>query len=269
MENSEIKQLIKNYFVDIKEDKFTKVKSVKCKHKIEWTGKDLENNFMPTNNSMSNSLSMSIEYRYKDDIDSIFFVFTYSNADGGYPGMSNIKMYLILDDDKTIELSDASGFDHASQTSNSGGTVFNVYIETAQLSVNMSDFIAIANATKIEYSIRFGHGAIEKVFDSNEIIIFKGFYNTFDNEFEFENLCRYVKNDTKYMLAQQIHPDVRSFMNQYHISQDDLIEMLSIVKDSTQINMRLIMSFRKFNDKYCFKENDSVTLINLLIKQSN
>jgi hypothetical protein len=40
-----MKQRIKDYFVEIKEDKFTKVKSIKCKHKIEFgKGKNLKIN---------------------------------------------------------------------------------------------------------------------------------------------------------------------------------------------------------------------------------
>ena len=188
-----MKQRIKDYFVEIKEDKFTKVKSVKCKHKIEWKGKALENKFMLTKDSYSNSLSMSIDYRHKDDVDSVFFGFTYSNSDGGYPGMTNIKMYLILDDDKTIELSEGSGFDHASQSSKVGDNYISVYIETAQLAVSMSDFIAIANAKKIEYSIRFGQGSLENVFTQNNLLIFKGFYNsTFDDDFDFEYLLKCI-----------------------------------------------------------------------------
>ena len=185
----ETKQKIKDYFVEIKEDKFTKVKSINSKHKIEWKGKELENKFMLTKDSYSNSLSMSIAYRHKDDVDSVFFRFTYSNSEGGYPGMSNIKMYLILDDDKTIELSDGSGFDHASQSSKIGDNYISVYIETAQLAVSMSDFIAIANAKKIEYSIRFGQGSLENVFTQNNLLIFKGFYNSaFDSDFELSSL---------------------------------------------------------------------------------
>jgi hypothetical protein len=201
METQEIKQRIKDYFVEIKEDKFTKVKSIKCKHKIEWKGKDLENKFMLTKNSYSNSLSMSIDYRHKDDTDSAFFGFAYSNSDGGYPGMTNIKMYLILDDDKTIELSDSSGFDHASQSSKVGDNYISVYLETAQLAVSMSDFIAIANAKKIEYSIRFGQGSLENIFNQNDMILFKGFYNAaFDNDFEIDFISnftkgKFVKND--------------------------------------------------------------------------
>ncbi len=189
METQEIKKRIKDYFVEIKEDKFTKVTYIKCKHKIEWKGKDLENKFMLTKNSYSNSLSMSIDYRHKDDTDSVFFGFTYCNSDGGYPGMTDIRMYLILDDDKTIELSDASGFDHVSQSSKVGDNYSSVYIETAQLAVRMSDFIAIANAKKIEYSIRFGQGSLENTFSQNDLFLFKGFYNaSFDEDFEFASL---------------------------------------------------------------------------------
>jgi hypothetical protein len=189
MESQETKQRIKDYFVEIKEDKFTKVKTIQCLHKIEWKGKELENKFMLTKDSYSNSLTMSIDYRHKDDVDSVFFRFTYSNSEGGYPGMSNIKMYLILDDDKTIELSDGSGFDHASQSSKIGDNYISVYIETAQLAVSMSDFIAIANAKKIEYSIRFGQGSLENVFTQNNLLIFKGFYNSaFDSDFELSSL---------------------------------------------------------------------------------
>lgn len=196
METQEMKQRIKDYFVEIKEDKFTKVKSIKCKHKIEWKGKELENKFMLTKDSYTKSLSMSIDYRHKDDVDSVFLGFTYSNTDGGYPGMTNIKMYLILDDDKTIELSEGSGFDHTSQSSKVGDNYINVYLETAQLAVSISDFIAIANAKKIEYSIRFGQGSLENIFTQNDLLIFKGFYNSaFDDEFEQDNLITFSSND--------------------------------------------------------------------------
>ena len=192
MEKQEMKQRIKDYFVEIKEDKFTKVKTIKCKHNIIWNGKELENKFMLTKNSYSNELKMGVDYRHKDEVDSVFFTFIYTNSDGGYPGMTNIKMYLILDDDKNIELSEGSGFDHTSQSSKVGDNYTNVYLETAQLAVSMSDFIAIANAKKIEYSIRFGQGCLEDNFPENEIQIFKGFYNaSFDNDFEIVSLSKF------------------------------------------------------------------------------
>ena len=192
METQEMKQRIKDYFVEIKEDKFTKVKTIKCKHNITWKGKDLENKFMLTKNSYSNELKMGIDYRHKDEVDSVFFTFIYTNSDGGYPGMTNIKIYLILDDDKNIELSEGSGFDHTSQSSKVGDNFISVYIETAQLAVSMSDFIAIANANKIEYSIRFGQGSLENSFSKNENQIIKGFYNaSFDSDFEIEYLSKF------------------------------------------------------------------------------
>lgn len=197
METQEMKQRIKDYFVEIKEDKFTKVKTIQCKHNIIWKGKVLENKFMLTKNSYSNELKMGIDYRHKDDIDSVFFTFIYTNSDGGYPGMTNIKMYLILDDDKNIELSESSGFDHTSQSSKVGDNYISVYLETAQLALGMSDFIAIANAKKIEYSIRFGQGSLENVFTQNDLLIFKGFYNSsFDNEFELESINNLIQKQT-------------------------------------------------------------------------
>jgi hypothetical protein len=167
MELEKIKNDIKQYFVEINQDKFTKVKTVKCKHKIVWKDKAIENKFILTQRFNADKLSMEIDYRHKDEIDSIFFTFTYT-SDDGYPGMTNIKMYLILDDNVNIELSESSGFAHMSSPVTNNVTL---YIESAQLSVSMSDFIAIVNAKKIEYSIRFGKGALENTFNKSDLIL--------------------------------------------------------------------------------------------------
>ena len=221
MVTQESKQAIKDYFVEIKEDKFTKVKTIKCKHNITWKGKDLENKFMLTKNSYSNGLKMGIDYRHKDEIDSVFFTFIYENCDGGYPGMTNIKMYLILDDDKNIELSEGSGFDHTSQSSKVGDNYISVYLETAQLAVSMSDFIAIANAKKIEYSIRFGQGSLENIFTHNDLMIFKGFYNAaFDDEFGLIEVTHYASQfDTKVKKLYN-DPIERYFLSKARFSRD-------------------------------------------------
>ena len=79
MEKQEMKQRIKDYFVEIKEDKFTKVKTIKCKHNIIWKGIELENKFMLTKNPYSNELKMGIDYHQKDGVDSVFFTFIYTN----------------------------------------------------------------------------------------------------------------------------------------------------------------------------------------------
>lgn len=232
MEKQEMKQRIKDYFVEIEEDKFTKVKTIKCKHNIIWLGKQLENKFMPTKNSNSNKLKMVIDYRHKDEVDSVFFTFIYTNSDDGYPGMTNIKMYLILDDDKNIELSEGSGFDHTSQSSKVGDNYISVYIETAQLAVSMSDFIAIANAKKIEYSIRFGQGSLGNVFTQNDLFVFKGFYNSaFDNDFEFDNLSYLTLNEslTEILLSSD------SLIKKYNISEFDLNSLKEIEKEKSNL----------------------------------
>ncbi len=191
MELEKIKNNIKQYFVEINHDKFTKVKTVKCKHKIVWKDKAIENKFMLTKRFNADKLSMEIDYRHKDEIDSVFFTFTYT-SDDGYPGMTNIKMYLILDDNTNIELSESSGFENmSSPVSNS----ITLYIETAQLAVSMSDFIAIVNAKKIEYSIRFGKGALEDTFKNSDLVLLKGFYNsTFDEDFETIELNNFIND---------------------------------------------------------------------------
>ena len=228
-----MKQRIKDYFVEINEDKFTKVKTIKCKQNIIWKGKELENKFILTTNSYSNELKMGIDYRHKDEVDSVFFTFIYTNSDAGYPGMTNIKMYLILDDDKNIELSEGSGFNHTSQSNKVGDNYISVYLETSQLAISMSDFIAIANAKKIEYSIRFGHGSLESNFSQNDLTLFKGFYNSsFDNEFEIEDI--YNKSISKINSSIEsskansklsANQDLQNFIIKYKINNDDIIKL--------------------------------------------
>ena len=50
METKEIKQKIQDQFIEITEDKFTRVKRIKCKQDIIWKGKVLENKFMNNDN---------------------------------------------------------------------------------------------------------------------------------------------------------------------------------------------------------------------------
>ena len=77
METKEIKQKIQDQFIEITEDKFTRVKRIKCKQDIIWKGKVLENKFMNNDKSyLGDELKMSIDYRQVDDVDSIFFKFS-------------------------------------------------------------------------------------------------------------------------------------------------------------------------------------------------
>ena len=196
-QNAEIKAKIKNHFVEINEDKFTKVRVVKCKQEIEWSNTNtMRNRFMMTENAYSHSLKLKIDYRHTENTDSVFFVFTYANTDDGYPHMHNLKLFLIIDGDKTIELSDVSGQDTASKSSRVGDRYINIYLETAQLQISTADFIQIANANKLEYSIRFGAGKLDGSFTESELNIFKGFYNsTFDEDFEVEKISSYINSN--------------------------------------------------------------------------
>ena len=224
MDNIELKQKIKDYYVEISEDKFTKVKFVKCKHKFKWEGDSLENKFMLTEARNVRNLHMEIDYRHKDNEDSIFFKFTYASSEG-YPGMTNIVMYLILDDDKTIKIDEASGFFHTSQSK--------AYLETAQIAVNMADFISIANAKKIDYSIRFGQGALDDCFSKKELSILKGFYNAaFDDDFEIENLASEISEFEK---KERDEEAMRIWEQEYQIREQENQIRIQELKDSGNI----------------------------------
>jgi hypothetical protein len=293
MLQQDIKQRIKEYFVEIKDDKFTKVKTVKCKHKLTWKGKDLENKFMLTKKSYSNELEMGIDYRHKEDTDSVYFSFTYSNSDDGYPGMTNIKMYLILDDDKTIELSDASGFNHSNQSAEVGNNYINVFVETAQLGVSMSDFIAIANAKKIEYSIRFGFGSLENKFYEDDLLIFKGFYNaTFDSDFDEDYIYSSVideinaivkKSESENQINQQqliydeflskLNVRLRPILKKYNISPEDIVQLSELFNLAKLIsltnyieNEKLKMKLYRHKTNYKMNESDYQALWDLFKK---
>jgi flagellar motor switch/type III secretory pathway protein FliN len=189
----ETKEKIKNHFVEINNDKFTKVKVVECKHSFEWKGLELQNKFMITEKWRTHELSMNMDYRHVEEVDNIFFTFNYTNWDDGYAHMSNLQLYLILDEEKTIELKDVSDYNSASQVQRLMDSYITIHIEVGQLSVSVSDFIQIASAGKIDYSIRFGGGKLEGSFSEEQLTILKGFYNaTFDEEFEVDRITNYL-----------------------------------------------------------------------------
>jgi len=191
----DLKEKIKDYFVTVTEDKFTKIRVVKCNHKIEWSGLQLQNAFMTSKHWATHNLDLKMDYRHTEEVDNVFFVFTYANTGGGYPGMHNLRLYLLIDDDKTIELNDVSGNDTSSQTTQVGDTYHNIYVETAQLSISAADFIQIANANKLEYSIRTGQGRLDGTFTEEQLNIIKGFYNAaLDEDFEVEEISSFIES---------------------------------------------------------------------------
>lgn len=176
---------IKNYFVNISEDKFTKVKTIDCKFEIE-----LSKVHRLGTDGLKPSLRLHIDRRQLNELDSIFFTIYFKINDGGFPGMEDMKLYLLLDDSKNIELSDVSECTHdAITTEDLGGDPYNVYAEQAQLKVSESDYISIAKANKIEFSLRCDKGKAEGTLNNDQLIILKGFYNNaFDENFELEIL---------------------------------------------------------------------------------
>lgn len=170
MNNQELKQKVQDFFVKIDDDKFTKVKYIKANHSIKLN---------------YNGLSFSVEYRRKDDVDMIFFIFRH--FDKSQLNLRNAKLYIILDDEKTIELSDSSGYKYEE--------VAGFDLTTIQIAVGVPDFISIVNANKFEYSFRCDDGKIEGLFKKNDKFYLQGFYNaTFDDEYELTELSKFIEN---------------------------------------------------------------------------
>jgi hypothetical protein len=170
MENKEI---IKEYFVEVNEDKFTKVKFIKAKHSI-----DLH----------YDGLFLDIEFRQKDNVDGLFFIVKHiSNADNSL-NLRNLSLYIIIDNDITLSLLDSKYIKDKE--------IFNnIYISSAQLSIDFSEFKYLAGGTKVEYSLRVDDGKIEGDFSYDNSILLKGFYNAvFDPNFEIESLLKFMDN---------------------------------------------------------------------------
>ena len=202
MNNQEIKQKIQDYFVKIDDDRFTKVKYVKANHSIKLNFKGLH---------------FSVEYRRKDEVDMIFFIF--SHFDKTQLNLRNAKMYMILDDDKSIELSDSSGYKYE------GAADFE--LTTIQIAVSIQNYISIVNASKFEYSFRCDDGKVEGLLTKNDKYNLQGFYNsTFDDEFELSNLFNFIENVAKEVNIFELNKNSTSEKSKYIIEPDETIERI-------------------------------------------
>ncbi len=178
----EMKDRVRGFFVDVTEDRITKFRHVKTKTAIR-----LEEIL-----DVYSVIDMGIVYVKKNDVGSVFFNFGYSrDCDNEVSDTCiNLKMNLVLDDGKIIELSDASGWESDFLLGEKGHLV----IEKIQLSVPLQDIADIAKASKIEYRIQTDNRVINgKLSDypGNRLLILKGFYNNiFDEEFELEYLYK-------------------------------------------------------------------------------
>ncbi|MFA6291362.1 MAG: hypothetical protein WC637_06235, partial [Victivallales bacterium] len=99
---AEMKDRVGGFFVDLTEDRITKFRHGKTKAAIR-----LEEIL-----DVYSVLDMGIVYVKKNDVDSVFFNFSYSrDCDNEISDTCiNLKMSLVLDDNKIVELTDASGW---------------------------------------------------------------------------------------------------------------------------------------------------------------
>jgi len=188
----EIKQKIRNYFVKQTSDKFTNIIYYETKKSLEFKGPVLKDKFIVTQNLYSHILKIDLKYCEGEGEDLFYFVFTYFNREDGFPGMDNLRFYLILDDNETIELNEVLNHAYDAYTNTETEYPYNAYIEITHLKVTLPILIKLANATNIEYSIRFSNGILNGLLKDS--IFFKGFYNAvFDSDFELEKLSTHVE----------------------------------------------------------------------------
>jgi hypothetical protein len=177
---AEMKDKIKGFFVEITEDRFTKFRHVKTKESIR-----LEEIL-----ELYSVLDMGIVYVKKNDIGSVCFTFTYSrDCDNEISDTCiDLKMSLVLDGDKSVELTDSSGWESDFSVGDKGHLIK----EKIQLAVPIPDLAEIAKAHKIEYTVKTGSREIKgSLLDRkvNQLMILKGFYNNvFDEAFELQYL---------------------------------------------------------------------------------
>ena len=143
MNNQEMKQKVQDFFVKIDDDKFIKVKYIIANHSINLNYK---------------GLSLSVEYRRKNEIDKLFFIIRH--FDKSQLNLRNSKLYVILDDDKTIALTESSEYKYKE--------VAGFDLTTIQIEVGIPDFISIVNANKFEYSLRCDDGKIDGLSKKND-----------------------------------------------------------------------------------------------------
>jgi hypothetical protein len=148
-----------------------------------------------------------------------------------------------------------------------------VYIETAQLALSMSDFIAIANANKIEYSIRFGSGSIENIFTDDQVWLFKSFYNSsFDEDFEFGIVNEYFEKSQKLNSANSkewYQKDSDDIVLQKNISTEDLNEIKRLSEEMSNMGVFSLKkgTLRNERNRVFSKYNLSFYEIGTLLKK--
>jgi hypothetical protein len=131
---------------------------------------------------------MSVEYRRKDDLDKVYLIITHISDYANSLDLRHSKIYFIIDDEKTIELSNST-------TLKTKDVADVVCISSTQIEIDVSDYIALANAKKIEYSLRCESGKVEGFIEKSGYIYIKGFYNAaFDEESDLDLLSEFINS---------------------------------------------------------------------------
>lgn len=181
---AEMKNAVRGHFVDITEDRITKFRHVKSKSTIR-----LEEIL-----DQYSVLDMGIVYVKKNDVGAVFFTFLYSrDCDSEISDTCfNMRMTLLLDNGKKIELAETSGWESDFSLGEKGHLVD----EKIQLAVPVPDLTDIAKARRIEYRIQTDNREISgklSNYPGNQLLPIKGFYNNiFDEEFELEYLYKAI-----------------------------------------------------------------------------
>lgn len=195
--------LIRGYFAEISEDKFTGVRSSEFKAPFSWSYINKlavppesrafeairDTGFLTLEHA---SLIMGLSYRHVDDVDGIFLVFIFEGMNYNWPGMEKLTLFFILDNNKRITLDERSEHSFDSEVISSINSVKRR--EMVQLKIPLSDFMELMNASKVEYRISFGLINLEGEIGRDKILSLRGFYNnTFDEDFDVDNLYEAVE----------------------------------------------------------------------------
>lgn len=199
------KQAVTGHFAEVSEDRFTQVKSAKSKNPLSWA----RSNDSTTPASAASlkavhetqyqsyeyaAVSISIEYRHKDDADGLFLAILFQGINYDWPGLEAFELLFIVDDGARIAVTDRSMHQHDYEVM-SGEAVKKV--EFVQLHMPLSDLMTLIDARKVEYRLSFSKLNIEGVLTENDLINLRGFYNNaFDDEYRLEELYTAVEAES-------------------------------------------------------------------------
>jgi hypothetical protein len=266
----EKQRAIKNFFAEVSEDKFTQVKRASLNYLFkQWKYFRIQDAAFPPEATAFKSLvgaspvawasaelKMDIDYRHLENVDGVFFTFYFKGVDYKWPGMEGLDLYFIVDGSKRYKFEERSGheFDSKVETSALNTTEF------TQIKVPISDFIDIANASKIEYRLSFGSINLEGTLDSSELTLIRGFYNNvFDETFAIDELYEFVIAEKKAKASSN------SSASSKNGDSGGCYIATAVYGDYNHPN---VMELRKFRDQYLLPYTAGKILVDIYYKLS-